>query len=130
MAPPEGYAAIDYVKEIHDDNHFEGCSWGVYWNIVREQPQNKVGMESGANFFVANYDLRIVNSENVCVVWNISMKHGTSWYYDDLSHAGLAFILGRDLKRTWNCRKQGIDGSTRFNDDLLIVDTSDSEEED
>ena len=87
-------------------------------------------MESGANFFVANYGLRIVNSENVCVVWNISMKHGTSWYYDDLSHTGLAFILGRDLERTWNRRKQGIDGSTRFNDGLLIVDTSNSEEED
>ena len=30
MAPPEGYAVIDDVKEIHDDNHFEGCPWGVY----------------------------------------------------------------------------------------------------
>jgi hypothetical protein len=51
-------------------------------------------MKSGANFLVANYGLRIVNSENVCVTWNIAMKHGTSWYYDGLSHIGLAFILG------------------------------------
>jgi hypothetical protein len=67
MAPPEGYAAIDYLKEIHDDKHFKGCPWGIYWNIVREQPQNRVGIESGANFFIADYGLRIVNSENVCV---------------------------------------------------------------
>lgn len=129
MAPPEGYAAIDYLKEIHDDKHFKGCPWGVYWNIVREQPQNRVGIESGANFFVADYGLRIVNSENVCVTWNISMKHGTSWYYDSLSHIGLAFILGKDLETTWNRRKQGEHGSTGFKNGLLIVDASDSEED-
>jgi hypothetical protein len=130
MAPPEGYAAIDYLKEIHDDKHFKGCPWGVYWNIVREQPEHHVGEKSGANFFVADYGLKIVNSENVCVTWNISMKHGTSWYYDGLSHVGLAFILGRDLENTWNRREQGKEGSTRFDDGLLIVDASDSEPED
>ena len=129
MAPPEEYAAINYVKKIHDDKHFKGCPWGVYWNIVREQPQNRVGMESGANFFIADYGLRIVNSENVCVTWNISMNHGTSWYYDSLSHVGLAFILGKDLENTWHHHKQGEHGPTRFEDGLLIVDASDSEED-
>jgi hypothetical protein len=129
MAPPEGYAAIDYLKEIHHDKHFKGCPWGVYWNIARDQPQNNVGMKSGANFFIADYGLRIVNSENVCVTWNIAMEHGTSWYYDDLSHVGLAFILGRDLENTWNRKGQGKEGVTRFDDGLLIVDASDSEDE-
>jgi hypothetical protein len=129
MAPPEGYVAIDYVKEIHDDKHFKGCPWGIYWNIVRKQPHNRIGIKSGANFFVADYGLRIANSENVCVAWNISMKHGTSWYYDDLSHAGLTFILGRDLESTWNRYEQGLKGPTRFKDGLLVVDASDSEHE-
>jgi hypothetical protein len=129
MAPPEGYAAIDYLKEIHDDKHFKGCPWGVYLNIVREQPQNRVGIESGANFFVSDYGLRIVNSENVCVTWNISKKHGMSWYYDGLSHVELAFILGRDLENTWCRQKQGEQGSTRFEKGLLIVDASDSDDD-
>jgi hypothetical protein len=30
---------------------------------------------------------------NVCVIWNISLLHGTSWYYDDLEHVGIAFVL-------------------------------------
>lgn len=127
MAPPEGYAAVDYIKEIHSDKHFEGCPWGVYWNICRDQPQNEIGIESGANFFIADYGLRIVNSENVCVTWNIEMQHGTSWYHNELSHVGLAFILGRDLEKTWNRRQQGQKGPTRFEKGLLIVDASNSE---
>jgi hypothetical protein len=65
------------------------------------QVKGRIGVEMGANFFISDYELRIINSENVCVVWDVSLWHGTSWYYGGLSHVGLAMVLGEQLDRVW-----------------------------
>src|SRR5437762_8375899 len=37
LAPPEGYMAINFMKDIHRDGHWEGCPWGVYWTLLRHK---------------------------------------------------------------------------------------------
>jgi hypothetical protein len=66
-------------------------------------------MEYGANFFISDYGLRIVNLENVCVIWDISLWHGTSWYYDGLEHVGIAFVLSPTTESAWKDYKDRVD---------------------
>jgi len=101
LSPPEGYIARNFAKQIHADKHWTNCPWGAYWNLKRSTPTQESGMEYGANFFISDYGLRIVNSENVCVIWNISMLHGTSWYYENLEHVGIAFVLSPTTEEAW-----------------------------
>ena len=129
MAPPEGYIGINFAKNIHKDTHWNDCPYGCYWNISREQGQNqKVGIESGGNFFIADYGLRIANSENVCVSWQVSMWHGTSWYYDGLRHIGLAFLLTRSTERAWAKYDECLN-KKKFVDGELMTDVDLSEDE-
>jgi len=78
LSPPKGYIAHNFAKQIHADKHWTNSPWGAYRNLARGTPNGDNGMEFGANFFISDYDLRIVNSENVCVIWNISLLHSTS----------------------------------------------------
>jgi hypothetical protein len=66
-------------------------------------------LECDTNFFIANYGLWIVNSENVVVIWNISLFHDTSWYYDGLKHIGIAFVLSPTAENAWEDYKTQID---------------------
>jgi len=101
LTPPGGYLGIDYFKYIHKNGHWHDCPWGIYWNLLRQQKDNRVGVEMGVNFFISDYGLRIINSENVCVAWDVSLWHGTSWYYNGLSHVGLAMVLSNHLDKEW-----------------------------
>jgi hypothetical protein len=109
LSPPEGYIARNFAKQIHVDKYWTDCPWGAYWNIKRETPTGQNGMEYGANFFIADYGLRIINSENVCVIWNISLFHGTSWYYDGLEHVGIAFVLSPTTEKAWKDYKDRVE---------------------
>jgi mannose/fructose/N-acetylgalactosamine-specific phosphotransferase system component IID len=78
-------------------------------------------MEYGANFFISDYGLRIVNSENVSVIWNISLLHGTSWYYDDLEQLGVAFVLSPATEKAWkNYQDRVAEGEIQ--DGFTIID--------
>lgn len=124
LCPPEGYIARNFAKQIHTDKHWDTCPWGAYWNFKRSTPTGESGMEYGANFFIAEYGLRIINSENVCVIWDISPNHGTSWYYDDLEHVGIAFVLSPTTQKVWEDYKKLVekgeieDGFSIIEDDL------------
>ena len=108
LSPPEGYITRNFTKQIHVDKHWTDCPWGAYWNLKRETPTGGNGMEYGANFFISDYGLRIVNSENVCVIWNISLFHGTSWYYDGLEHIGIVFVLSPTTEIAWKDYKDRV----------------------
>jgi len=56
LAPPEGYMTINYTKQIHKDKHWDNCSWGCYWNILRTQSEDHIELESGASFFTLIMD--------------------------------------------------------------------------
>ena len=49
--------AINFMKDIHRDRHWEGCPWGVYWTLLRHQKQGPEGTKSGASFFMSDYGL-------------------------------------------------------------------------
>ena len=66
-------------------------------------------MEYGANFFISEYGLRIANSENVCVIWDISLSHGASWYYDGLEQVGIAFVLSPSTQNAWQDYQDRVD---------------------
>ena len=108
LSPPEGYIAHNFSKQIHIDKHWTNCPWGAYWNLKRGTTAGQAGMEHGANFFIAEYGLRIINSENICVIWNISLSHGTSWYYDGLEHVGIAFVLSSTTESAWKDYKDRV----------------------
>ncbi len=46
LAPPEGYMAINFMKDIHRDRHWDGCPWCVYWTLLCHQMQGLVSTES------------------------------------------------------------------------------------
>ena len=119
LAPPEGYIAIDFVKQIHQDKHWYGCPWGCYWNLSRCQAENKLGLESGASFFISDYRLRIANASNTCVIWDISMWHGTGWYYNNVSHIGISTLLSKVTQVTWEKYKDMIVRGDLQDGDLL-----------
>lgn len=119
LAPPEGYIASGFCKEIHTDQHWEGCPWGSYWNLVRSQPEGKIGLESGASFFIADYGLRIANDSNTFVGWKVSMWHGTGWYYHNLNHNGLAMLLSKVTQTTWTKYKELVRKGELKDGDLL-----------
>jgi hypothetical protein len=121
LSPPEGYIAHNFAKQIHVDKHWTDCPWGAYWNLQRDTPTHRADMEYGANFFISDYGLRIVNSENVSVIWNISLLHGTSWYYDDLEQLGVAFVLSPATEKAWkNYQDRVAEGEIQ--DGFTIID--------
>jgi len=109
LSPPEDYIARNFSKQIHVDKHWTNCPWGAYWNLPRGTPTGHDDLSYGANFFIADYGLRIANSKNVCVIWNISLLHGTSWYYDRLEHVGIAFVLSPTTENAWKEYKDRVD---------------------
>ena len=111
--------SINYTKQIHKDKHWNGCSWGCYWNIMRSQNENYIGLESGASFFVADYGLRIANASNTCVAWQVSMWHGTGWYYNNLTHATIAFLFSKVTETTWKEYIEKVQGGELCDGDLL-----------
>jgi hypothetical protein len=119
LAPPEGYIATGFCKEIHADQHWDGCPWGSYWNLVRSQSEGKVGLESGASFFIADYGLRIANDSNTYVGWRVNMWHGTGWYYYDLTHHGLAMLLSKVTQTTWEKYKELVNKGELKDGDLF-----------
>jgi hypothetical protein len=121
LSPPEGYIACNFAKQIHRDGHLKECRYGAYWNIERSMPVGQPTMKHGANFFIAEYGLRIVNSENVCVVWDISLWHGTSWYYDDLKQVGMAFVLSPSTIKAWKDYKSRVDKG-EFSDGFTLIE--------
>jgi hypothetical protein len=110
LSPPEGYIARNFAKQIHIDKHWTKCPWGAYWNIKRcTAAAGDADMEYGANFFIPEYGLRIVNSANVCVIWDVSLPHGTSWYYDGLEQVGIAFVLSPSTQNAWQGYQNRVD---------------------
>ena len=83
-------------------------AWGSYWNLLRTQPQGRIGLESGASFFISDYGLRIANDANTFVGWKINLWHGTGWYYRGLSHCGIATLLSRVTETTWTRYKEKV----------------------
>jgi len=126
LSPPEGYIAINFCKQIHQDRLWDGCPWGSYWNLLRTQPQGKLGPESGASFFIADYGLRIVNDSNTFVSWKVYMWHGTGWYYNDLNHCGIATLLSQATQRTWAEYKAKVTRGEIQDGDLLWYPEADS----
>jgi hypothetical protein len=57
-------------------------------------------MEYGANFFISEYGLRIVNSANVCVIWDVLFL----WFAEYISQVGSSgdgsMIIIRDCHYT------------------------------
>jgi hypothetical protein len=119
LAPPEGYIGVDFVKQIHKDGHWDGCPWAAYWNLVRTQQDGKVGSESGASFFISDYGLRIINASNTCVIWNVSMWHGTGWYYNNVSHVGISLLLSKATESAWKEYQEKVTRGENLNEDLL-----------
>jgi hypothetical protein len=101
LAPPEGYIAVDFTKQIHHDTHWLGCPWACSWNLSRTQPNNQVGALSGASFFISSYGIRIINSSNSMTAWRMDDWHGTGCYYDNLSHVGLSLLLSKSIQTVW-----------------------------
>jgi hypothetical protein len=119
LAPPEGYIAVNYSKHIHHDKHWNGCPWAMYWNILREHPEGKIGKESGASFFISQYGLRIINASNTCVVWKVSDPHGTGRYASGLKHVGISTLLSEETEKTWEEYKEKIRQGKLQGGDLL-----------
>jgi hypothetical protein len=129
LAPPEGYIAMNFCKQIHYDNHWFGCPWGCYWNVLRKQSEGKVGIESGASFFISNYGLRIVNASNTCVVWNVSLWHGTGWYYNGLCHIGIAILLSKTTQTAWVKYQAKLERQELKDEELLWFNEDESDVE-
>lgn len=119
LAPPEGYISCNYYKHIHNDKHWDGCPWALYWNILRDQAQGHVGKESGASFFVSQYGLRIINASNTCVAWDVSKPHGTGWYEGGVKHIGIAILLSKVTQSSWQKYKQKVNDGDLLGDSLL-----------
>ena len=60
-----------------------------------------VGKESGGNFFISDYGLRVVNATNSCVEWNISLNHGTGILENGLEQIIITMLLSRTTERSW-----------------------------
>ena len=101
LAPPEGYLAVNFMKDIHRDGHWQGCPWAVYWTLLRHQIQGDVGAESGASFFMSEYGLWIVNASNSCVIFDVSQWHGTGKYYNGVNHVTITMLLSKITQTTW-----------------------------
>ena len=39
LSLPESYLTINFCKEIHQDNHWDRCPWGSYWDLGYTQPE-------------------------------------------------------------------------------------------
>jgi hypothetical protein len=123
LAPPEGYIAVDFTKQIHNDTHWVGCPWACSWNLSRTQPDNQVGASSGASFYISSYGIRIINSSNSMTGWRVSDWHGTGWYYNNLSHVGLSLLLSRSIQTAWENYKSKLESGELAEGDLLWSDS-------
>ena len=130
LAPPEGYISRNFSRGIHCEKCWEGCPWGVYWNLVRQHPQGPVGMNSGASFVNATYGIRVVNASNTCVGWDRRNLHGTGKYEGGLEHVGIAILLGDSTKSGWEKYKAQVRDGTLEGDGLLWYPGSGDEDED
>ena len=84
LTPSDGYVSHNFSRYIHHGGYWKLCKLAIHWNISRKHLNGTVGRESGGNFFVADYGLRIINSTNSCVGWDASLAYGTSVLEDGL----------------------------------------------
>jgi hypothetical protein len=84
LTPSDGYVSHNYSSYIHHNGYSNLRKVAIHWNISRKHGNRTVGRESGGNFFVADYGLRIINSTNSCVGWDASLAYGTSVPEDGL----------------------------------------------
>jgi hypothetical protein len=99
LALPERYIAIDLSnKYIRTSIGMD--LWGCYWNLCCRQAENKLGLELGISFFISDYCLHIANASNTCVIGDISILHGTAWYYNTVSHIGVSTLLSKATRYT------------------------------
>jgi hypothetical protein len=119
LALPEGYIAVNYKKWIHKDTHWKGCPWACYWNLTREQKDDKIGPESGASFFISDYGIRIINAANTCVIWNVSLWHGTGYYNNNVSQVGIALLLSEAIQNAWQAYQKKVEKNELREGDLL-----------
>jgi hypothetical protein len=101
LAPPEGYVSHNFSRQIHRDGHWKDCHVGVYWSIIRKHINGRIGKESGGNFFVADYGLRIINATNSCIGWDISLTHGTGVLENGLDQLTITSLLSRKTELSW-----------------------------
>ena len=60
-----------------------------------------MGRESGGNFFISDYGLRIINSGNSCIEWDLSLSHGTGVFENDLEQIVITILLSRKTELSW-----------------------------
>jgi hypothetical protein len=97
LPPPQGIMASNYCRFCHHEENAH--KWCVAWNTYRN-PDAK----HGSNFFVADYAIRVENSENMLFAWKGDNYHGTTLpdvAPQDLEQAdvqsGLGFAMSKQL---------------------------------
>ncbi|TFK64927.1 hypothetical protein BDN72DRAFT_730751, partial [Pluteus cervinus] len=71
LAPPTGAFAGNYARAIHKE--YQPHEYSVSWVTTRD-----LLPETGGNFFMAEYGVRIEQAPNTAIVWKPKEFHGTS----------------------------------------------------
>jgi hypothetical protein len=97
LAPPQGIVSLNYARFCHREKNAH--KWCVAWNTYRSHDAGH-----GANFFVADYGIKVENAPNTVFAWQGTILHGTSLpnvrpgdLGTDFRQCGLAFAMSRQL---------------------------------
>ena len=90
--------AINFMKDIHQDRHWDGCPWGIYWTLLYYQMQGFIGTETGASFSYLIIDY--ISSIHLTLIFDISRWHGIGNYYNGVNHITITSLLSKITQTT------------------------------
>ena len=75
FAPPSGQTAFNYCRYIHKEQN--ATRYMIVW-YPKRVASCKEGIKTGGNFFLADYGIRVKNTEDTAIVWEPRKAYGTS----------------------------------------------------
>lgn len=124
MPPPCGYFGVNYSRyvsvHLHKQSphqncshtHFERCphKFGIAWTTRKGcHPVD----DNGANFYMANYAIKVESAQNTAVVWRPGEWHGTTLPQRDplisrpeSSQAGISLVTSSSVAEEWKKEMQ------------------------
>ena len=106
FAPPSGQSAMNYCRYIHRE--VNATRYMILWYTNRETHYGSLSpLHSGANFFLADYGVRVQNASDTSICWEPEKAHSTSLMEkgDSFQQIGLSIGIGNRLKNIWEKHK-------------------------
>ncbi|KAF8472552.1 hypothetical protein BDZ91DRAFT_437903 [Kalaharituber pfeilii] len=124
FAPPSGQTAINYARYMHNEKN--GTIYLPIWTTSRLYGNGTASFEVGANFYIAQYHIRVQQAVDSCIIFRPKDIHGTSLMANSgcFEQIVLSFAISNRLESIWKKYHEGLISKKEM--DVIVVNDQES----